>query len=401
MESVIEKKPRAGISTIRERINDIGLLLESNIDEEEKQRRLSEPVIRALRENGLHQLFMPKSLEGLEADPLTVAKLVEEVSKYNAAAGWSMMVANVSTWWCARLPEKGIEEIYETGTDTMLAGAFHPPMMATPVKGGFLISGRSPLTSNVHEARWIFVTAFVMTDGQMTMNHGMPKVIGVFMDAKECQILDTWFTIGMKATDSNDVSAGDVFVPEHRSFVVMPEFEPNKYYQGPLYRFSAIGVGVASLIAPVALAVASNAIKEIKNLAEKKTSFGSVTPLRERGVVQRKLGQAEAMVQSSRAYLHSTLAAAWEKTLIGEKLSLEDKAGLLLAATHTNQSCLQAVDLMFSAAGSTAIYTRNKLSRHFSDAQIIRQHGFANDSRYETAAQVYLGLQPDLPVLAF
>jgi alkylation response protein AidB-like acyl-CoA dehydrogenase len=73
----------------------------------------------------------------------------------------------------------------------------------------------------------------------------------------------------------------------------------------------------------------------------------------------------------------------------------------LLAATHTNQSCLQAVDLMYSAAGSSAIYTRSKLAHYFADAQVIRQHGFANESRYETSAQVYLGLQPDLPVLAF
>jgi alkylation response protein AidB-like acyl-CoA dehydrogenase len=85
----------------------------------------------------------------------------------------------------------------------------------------------------------------------------------------------------------------------------------------------------------------------------------------------------------------------------GQKLTNEDKAGLLLAATHTNQSCLQAVDLMYSAAGTTGIYTRNKLAHYFSDAQVIRQHGFANDSRYETAAQVYFGLQPDLPVLLF
>ena len=87
--------------------------------------------------------------------------------------------------------------------------------------------------------------------------------------------------------------------------------------------------------------------------------------------------------------------------MAGEQLSLEDKAGLLLAATHTNQSCFQAVDMMYSAAGTSGIYTKNKLAHYFTDAQVIRQHGFANDSRYETAAQVYLGLQPDLPVLPF
>ena len=100
----------------------------------------------------------------------------------------------------AGLPEKGIEEIYKNGPDTFIAGAFHPPMMATPVEGGYRINGRSPLTSNVHEAKWIFVTAFVMEQGQMKMNNGIPEVIGVFMNSEHCEIIDTWYTLGMKAT---------------------------------------------------------------------------------------------------------------------------------------------------------------------------------------------------------
>src|SRR5690606_4804782 len=118
------------------------------------------------------------------------------------------------------------------------------------------------------------------------------------------------------------------------------------------------------------------------------------------GSIQRKLGMAEAMVKSSRAYLHETLRYCWDKMQTGGNLTLEDKADLLLASVHTNQSCLQAVDLMYSAAGSSAIYTRNKLAHYFKDAQVVRQHGFVNERRYETAAQVFLGLPPDLPVLA-
>jgi len=181
----------------------------------------------------------------------------------------------------------------------------------------------------------------------------------------------------------------------------MPDCKPNKYYQAPLYKFSAIGASVSSLIVPVALGVAHNAIEEVKLLAAKKTSFGSVTPLNGRGTVQRKLGMAQALIRSSRSYLHDAISTCWNKTQAGENLSLEDKADLLLAATHTNQSCLQAVDMMFSVAGTTGIYTKNKLAHYFTDAQVIRQHGFANESRYETAAQVYFGLQPDLPVLMF
>jgi alkylation response protein AidB-like acyl-CoA dehydrogenase len=389
------------MNAILESANKIGPVINQYIDEEENNRRLSKPVIDALRKSSFHRLFMPESLGGLELDPLTVAKLVEEIASYNTAAGWSMMVANVSTWWSRSLPQKGIEEIYKSGPDTLIAGAFHPPMMATPVDGGFRINGRSPLTSNVNEAKWIFVTAFVMEQGQIKINNGIPEIIGVMMNAKDCEIIDTWYTLGLKASDSNDIAAKDVFVPNHLFFPLAPEFQPNKYYEGPLYKFSAIGTSVACLIAPVALAVASNAIKELKLLAEKKTSFGSMVPLREKGTIQKKLGMAEALVKSSRAYLHTTIGDCWNKTLAGQKLSLEEKAGLLLAATHTNQSCLQAVDMMYSAAGTSAIYYRNKLAHYFSDAQVIRQHGFANESRYETVAQVLFGLQPDLPVLAF
>jgi alkylation response protein AidB-like acyl-CoA dehydrogenase len=129
--------------------------------------------------------------------------------------------------------------------------------------------------------------------------------------------------------------------------------------------------------------------------------LGSTVPIRERGVVQRKLGRAEALVQSSRAYLHDKLSKCWSKVQAGEEISMEEKGGLLLAATHTNQSCAEAVELVYTAAGTTGIYLRNKLAHYFSDAQVLRVHGFMNESRYETAGQVYLGLFPDLPIITF
>jgi alkylation response protein AidB-like acyl-CoA dehydrogenase len=401
MESLSTTAPSVMEKNLVQTARELGPMISQHIDEEENNRRPSRPVLDALKEAGFLRMFLPKSLGGLEADPVSMAQVVEEVSRHNTAAGWSLMVANTSTWWGGRLPDRGIEEMYKFGPDTFIAGAFHPPMKATPVEGGYLINGRNGLFSNVHEAHWIFVTAFVMEQGQIKMNNGQPEIIGVYMKPEDCEIIDTWYTLGMRATDSNDVAAKDVFVPGHLTFLLVPEFQPGKHFKGLLYQFPAIGVCVACLLAPVALGVARNAIEELKTLAEKKTPLGSTVPIRERGVVQRKLGKSEAFVQSSRAFLYQKLTESWNKTLAGGKLPLEEKAGLLLAAAHTNQSCAKAVDMMYSAAGSTAIYAKNKLEHFFADAQVIRQHGFMNDSRYETVAQVYFGLQPDLPIVAF
>ena len=67
-------------------------LLGEHINEEENNGRLSSTVVSALREAGFYKLFLPVSLGGLEAAPLSVAKVVEEVASHNTAAGWSLMV---------------------------------------------------------------------------------------------------------------------------------------------------------------------------------------------------------------------------------------------------------------------------------------------------------------------
>ena len=264
-----------------------------------------------------------------------------------------------------------------------------------------MINGKNALVSNVHEAHWIMTLAIVFDGEQPKIVDGHPVLIGVYMNAKDCRIIDTWNVPGMRATDSNDAEAKDVFVPDHRLFILTPEFQPNRYFEGPLYRYPAAGANIACLLAPVSLGVARNAITEFKALAGKKTPLGSAVPVRERGVAQRKLGRAEALVQGARIYLHQKISDCWNRTLAGETISLEEKADLLLAATHTNQSCLEAVELVYTAAGTSGIYLKNKLAHHFCDSEVLRLHGFMNESRYETAGQVYFGLPPDLPLINF
>jgi alkylation response protein AidB-like acyl-CoA dehydrogenase len=401
METLAELKAPALAEELMAVAIEISSIIGQNVTEEEHNRRLSRTTFNALKEAGFLRLYLPRSLGGFEISPVAMASLVEEVARHNTAAAWCMMVANTSAWWSSRFSAKGIEEIHKDGPDVIMAGAFHPPMKVNPVEGGYVFNGRSPLASNIHEAAWVFLTAFVMDGDNVRMNNGIPEIVGVCLKREDCQIIDTWHTLGMKATDSNDVAAENVFVPYHLCFPLVPEFEPNPYFTGKLYQFAALGASIASLIAPIPLAIAQNAIDELKAIADKKTPLGSMTSIKNRGAVQRKLGMAEAMARSSRAYLYQTLSDKWGKTLAGEKLSLDDKASLLLAAAHTNQTCLQAVDMIYSAAGSTAIYTRSKLEHYFADAQVIRQHGFANESRYETAAQIFLGLSPDLPVVTF
>jgi alkylation response protein AidB-like acyl-CoA dehydrogenase len=56
---------------------------------------------------------------------------------------------------------------------------------------------------------------------------------------------------------------------------------------------------------------------------------------------------------------------------------------------------------MHRMGGTNGVYTRCRLERHFRDAQTVRHHGFVSDSRWETVGQVFLGVAPEFPFVAF
>jgi alkylation response protein AidB-like acyl-CoA dehydrogenase len=379
-----------------EAIGRLAPLLKQTVEEDEQRGQLSSEVIAALAKAGFYKLFLPVSLGGEELDPPSVAKLSEQLARHNVAAAWSIMVTNISNWFSKFLPAEVVEEIHKPGQDIFCAGTFAAPLFATRSNGGFFISGQTPLCSHVHEAQWITLLSIVMQDGRPAMNGGMPEMRSVTLKSADCKILDTWQSLGLKATDSNDVAVDNIFVPESHSFVVSPHSEINRHFTGALYRFPLTGISSCCLIAPVALAIGMNAVEALKSLTGKQPSGGPI-PLSQKPGFQSRLAKAEAMVRSASAYLYATLTDCWEKLRMGETASTHGKAALLMAATQVNQLCTQAVDLVFTAAGTTGIYKRSAISRYFTDMQVIRQHGFANEYRFETAAQMILGLEPDFP----
>lgn len=388
-------------TTLIEAARRIAPVIREHYDEAERERRLSPPVLAALHDTGLLRMCTPRSLGGLEADPLTRALVIEEISGQDTAAGWTL--ANPLDWayLCARLPDAGAEEIYSRGANVVIAAQFGRPMQAAPAPGGYRITGRAPFVSNCHDANWIATTAAVMAgDPSRTEDTGEPEVVMAYLPRESCQVIDTWHVMGMRGSGSNDVAVTDVFVPTARTFPLVPEFTPGSHYQGSLYRFPLIGV-VASNLPPLLLAVARQAIDYVSELAQGKTPVASSTLLRERASAQAKLAQAEAILRSGRMFLYDTLSETWEATVAGEILSLRNKADVLLAMTHAVQSAVQAVELMYRMAGTSGVYTRSPLERYFRDVQVLRHHAFGAETRYETVGQVYLGLPPDFPVLAF
>jgi indole-3-acetate monooxygenase len=376
----------------------IGPALRQAGEEAERQRRVPAATLATLKQAGLHRMLLPKSLGGYETDPLTCATVIEEVAQFDTAAAWALQ-ANSGAWWGSRFPDAGVEEMF-ADPDALMAAAFHPPQRAVEVDGGYRITGRAPLASFIHDSAWCMLTAMIMDGAVPRMSDGAPEIVALVFRTSEAEIIDTWHTLGMRGTDSNDVAVNDVFVPASRSHRLLPHFTPGKHYQSALYRFPAAGE-TALIVAPVVLACARAAVDEFKQLAGSKMPLGSMKLLRDRPVVQSNLARAEGMLRSARAFFYDTVAELWERLTGGMEATLEDKADLLLAGVHAADQAWRTVDLIHRLAGSSGIYTRSRLERLLRDALTLRHHGFVSESKYETVGQVHLGLPPEFFIVAF
>lgn len=392
--------PKLNSSTLLSQARDLASLIRRHAPDAELNRRVSPEVLSAMREAGLFRMLLPRALGGLEVDPVTCSLVVEEVAAADSAAAWTLQAGNTGAWWSARLPAEGVEEIYGDDPSVLQAAAFHPPQRATEVPGGFRITGRGPLASTIHNAEWLFLSAIVMDGDKPRVVEGMPVMIAFVIRAQEARIEDTWRSLGMRGTDSNDVIMDDIFVPASRTFPLVPEFEPNLHYSGPLYRFPGMAA-VIMVIAPVPLAVARGAVDEFRELARRKSAFGFTTPLSQRAPVQAALARAEGMLRAARLLYYDTLGRVWRAALAGELVTLEQKADLALAGAHAASTAATVVGMVHQLGGTTGIYERSPLERHFRDANTLRHHGFMSENRFEVVGQVYLGVPPEFPLIAF
>jgi alkylation response protein AidB-like acyl-CoA dehydrogenase len=383
-----------------ERARAIGPTIRAHAAETERERRIARPVLDAMRDAGLLRMLVPRALGGFELDPVTCARVVEEVAGFDSAAGWALQTSATGAWWSSRLPDAGAAELFAGGPDVAMAASFHPPHRAVEAPGGYRFTGRGPLASNIHDAAWVMMTGLVMDGDAPRVHEGVPEIVALLLRASDVEIVDTWHSLGMRGTDSNDVVATDAFVPSARAFHLSPEPVLGAHFKGPLYRLPAV-CSVALVVVPVALAIARGAIDAVRDLAARKTPFGSMKPLRDRASAQAAVAEAEGILRSARLLFHDTLAAAWRRGLAGEPHTLEQRADLLLAGAHAVRGASRVAELMHRVGGTAGIYARSPLERHFRDAQTVRHHGFLNESRLEAVGQVYLGVPPEFVMVAF
>lgn len=359
---------------------DLHALIRAEAPMAEQQRALTEPVLTALVDHGVHRRIAPRRYGGAELGLPEWSREVQELARADASTGWTAMTTAVSASLAWYLPRDASDEVFGDPR-ALIAGTAAPLGRAVEADGGYRVTGRWGWGSAVTHSDWVIAGTLTPVGPRLAV---YPRA--------DVTIHDTWNAAGLRATGSHEFSLDNAFLPARRA--VWP-IGCTPGIEGPITvfpYFSFLAVGVAS----VCLGIARRAIDEIEALAVAKTPQHATTRLAEQTGVQIELALAEARLSSATAFLHEALSAAWEHAVNGTPTPDAVKARLRLACSFASGEATDVTQKAFAAGGGSSVFESSALQRCLRDAHVAAQHTVVSRRVLETYSMLKLGLGPDM-----
>jgi alkylation response protein AidB-like acyl-CoA dehydrogenase len=361
------------------------------------ERRLPAPLVDALRRLGAFRMAVPRVYGGLELDPITQVRVVEELSRMDGSVGWCAMISTAGSFGSAFLAS-GVAERLCGDKNFSLAGQVVPNGRADLVEGGYRVSGKYRFGSGCQHASVMVGGCVVFEAGKpRLLASGRPEARVTLFPPSACTILDTWNTTGLAGTGSHDFVVDDVFVPfaESWSFLERPHCTTPLYRFAPLFLVSHAGV-------PLGLARA--AIDSLIELAQSKPLLPDPNKvvgsrmLREDSRAHEAVAIAEGSLAAARGFAYSLLEEIWSALNRGEKLSSRQRALYRIMLVQVHRVAKEVIASMYDLAATSAIYRSSPIDRIMRDILTACQHGIVHPKMYRPAGRMILGLDAGDPM---
>jgi indole-3-acetate monooxygenase len=349
-------------------------------------RQLPSHVVQLMRDAGVFAVAVPRSWGGQELDPISQAQGIELLAAADASVGWCAMIGCDTGYVSAFLDDAVGRALFKDPTQAAVF-VVNPTGVATPVAGGYSVTGRWSFASGATHAKVYALGCLAMTDaGPRMATADRPEVRVVVISAEQAEVVDTWTTTGVRGSGSHDVTVTGVFVADDHTF---PFFGVEPKRPGPLYALSTM---FTAKMGGVPLGIARGAIDDVLAMAATKRTMGNLTPIAEQPWLQTAVAVAETKLMQARGFYYDALREVWASLVVGAKPSLKSRAYLHLSIIGAVERAVEVVDAMYRAGGSASLYARGTLDRRLRDIHTIAQHVVFGPGPLADSGKVMLGL---------
>jgi len=386
--------PLSAAEILRNALEVAGRVREKDLAREyDRLRRLPDDIVAEVRAAGVMRMNMPKIWGGPEMTSMEQVEVIEALARADASIAWCSFIWCDSGIYSGYLDDGVAREMYPN-LDMATSGWVYPVAPAHRVEGGYRVSGQWMFGSGCNHCDWLVAGCVVFeNDAPVIDADGRPLWRILMARPEEYEILDTWYTTGLRGTGSNDYQCQDLFVPEERSFSL---FDPPRR-EGTIW---ARPDAFLRKMSGVPLGVAADAIDTARQLLHDKLDRLSGVPYRDIPRVQSAVAEAHSLLGAARSYVFTSLEEQWRKIEQGEPLTAEERADAWLSRTNAFQAGRKVVSLLYDTIGGSAIYSeRSPFDRHLRDMQTACQHAVAQTKGWEGVGSLLLGGNEGHPLL--
>ncbi len=349
-----------------------------------------------LKEAGYTKINLPKEFGG---HGKSLAEVCQEQRRLAMYAPATALAVNMHLYWCGvagdllrsgddslrwMLEEAGKGKIFaaghaEGGNDWPL---IYSSAKAEKVEGGYRINGRKSFGSLTPV--WDYLGVHAMDDSDPDNR----KIVHVFMprDTEGASIVETWDTLGMRATRSDDTVLDNVFVADRHVGRVVPAG-----WAGMDFFVLAIFGWAESTFGNIYYGNALRAFELAIAMIKDKSSVPMQRSMAHNAEVQHSIAKMALDLEGIGPHLDKVAedwsngvdhGPAWGVKLIGAKY-------------HATNASYRVVDRALEVAGGYGIFRASGMERLFRDARLGPIHPANNWLAHEFMAKAMLGIDLD------
>ena len=365
----------------------------------DRENRFFHEDFEELRQAGYLLLPIPRELGGLG---MTVAEVAREQRRLAYRAPATALATNMHLYWMGvaadlyRAGDSSLRWALEEGASGEVFAAGHgeagndlPLLYSTAkaerVNGGYRLTGRKMFGSLTP------VWTRLGTHAMDTSDPANPKVVHAFMprDTPGYRIEETWDTLGMRATRSDDTVFEGAFVPDrYIGRVLTPDFAGADLFILSIFAWAECTFG------SIYLGIADRAIDLTVESAKKKTSVAQLSrSMAYHPEVQHAVAEMVLLRDGASPHVER-IAEDWST---GVDHGGWWPAKLISAKYHAVEAAKKVVDLALDVSGGSGMFKRSELERLYRDVRAGGFHPANSFLVHELVGKTALGVLGEYP----
>ncbi|HEY6418359.1 MAG TPA: hypothetical protein VIX59_05080 [Candidatus Binataceae bacterium] len=360
-----------------QRAREMVPVLAERAERAENERRIPPETIADFKRAGFFRVLQSRRYGGYELHPNIFFEIQMTLAQGCMSSGWVYGVVGVHNWQLALFDPRAAEDVWGKDTSTLIASTYMPQGQVKRVEGGFQFSGRWGFSSGIDHGEWVFLGGIVPADEV----NSVPQFRTFLLPRADIQIVDNWYTMGLKGTGSKQVVVKDAFVPEYRTHNVLDGFSATSpglsANPAPLYHLP-FGQVFVRAVSSASIGALQGALTAFRDYGSKRISSNDFSRTAEDPVAEHAAADAAIAIAEMKQGLFASFDSMMAKLGRGEALDLNDRIHYRYQSALAADRCVAQVDRLFNSCGGQGVYVTNPVTRFFLDIHAARMH-YANN----------------------